>query len=259
MNLKGSAGKIKGVILAAGQGTRLRPLTHSIPKEMVPVCGKTLIQHAVETLKAGGLENIIVVVGNNKGTVIDHLKDGKWLGIDVSYRYQQELTGIASAIYESKPLIDCTFAVMFGDEIIEPKDHLVKNLIEKHRSKNSFCTVGLSAVEDPKRYGVVKIDDNGKIISMIEKPETEEELKTVETNGRYLGINGVFVFEPKIFDFIEKTSKGRNNEFQITDSIKLMLEAGLPCYAVVHEGIYRDVGTFDALLKTEKELLGDKT
>lgn len=247
---------MKGVILAAGKGERLEPLTYSIPKEMVHVCGKPLLQHAVDLFKAGGVKNIIVIVGNNKGAVLDYLRDGKWTGVDVSYRFQTELLGIAKAIYIAKPLVNNeTFVATLGDEIIEPKDKLVKDLIELHKRTGSKCTLGLSAVTDPKRYGIVKIDNDGKILDMMEKPQTDEDLERLKTNGEWLGINGVYVFEPNIFEFIEKTPKGAKGEYQITDSIILMLKRGLPCYAVVHRGIYRDVGTHEALLATEKELL----
>ncbi|MBM3304202.1 MAG: nucleotidyl transferase [Candidatus Aenigmarchaeota archaeon] len=247
---------MKGVILAAGKGTRLQPLTYAIPKEMVHVCGRPLIQHAVDLFKHGGVSNMLVVVGENKSAVMDYLKDGAWNGIDVSYRFQTELNGIAKAVYIAKPFVDGeTFAVTFGDEIIEPKDALVRNMLELHRSKGSFCTLGLSPVTDPQRYGIVKIDNDGRILDMMEKPQTDADKERLKTGNEYLGINGVFVFEPEIFRFIEQTKPGARGEYQITDSIRLMFESGKPCYAVVHRGIYRDVGTHEALLATEKLLL----
>ncbi|UCD07206.1 MAG: hypothetical protein JSW41_05275, partial [Candidatus Aenigmatarchaeota archaeon] len=192
----------------------------------------------------------------NKGAVLDYLRDGKWTGVDVSYRFQTELLGIAKAIYIAKPLVNNeTFVVTLGDEIIEPKDKLVKDLVDLHKRVGSKCTIGLSPVADPKRYGIVKIDKNGKVLDMMEKPQTKKELERLKTDGEWLGINGVYVFEPDIFKFIEKTNRGARGEYQITDSIILMLKHGLPCYAVVHRGIYRDVGTSEALLKTEKELM----
>jgi len=250
---------MKGVILAAGKGTRLQPLTYAIPKEMVHVCGRPLIQHAVDLFKHGGVTNIVVVVGENKSAVMDYLKDGAWNGIDVSYRFQTELSGIAKAIYIAKPFVDDdAFVATFGDEIIEPKDRLVKDMLELHREKGSFCTVGLSPVVDPQRYGIVRIGSDGRILDMMEKPQTSEEKGRLKTGDEYLGINGVFVFEPGIFKFIEQLKPGARGEYQITDAIKLALDAGKPCFAVVHRGIYRDVGTHEALLATEKLLLNQK-
>lgn len=249
---------IKGVILAAGKGTRLQPLTFAIPKEMVHVNGKALVEHAVELLKAGGVENFVVIVGDKKGALMDFLKDGKWLGVDVSYRFQEEQTGNATALYAARPLIGGTFVAMFGDEIIEPKHELVKRLLERHKREGAACTMGLSPVEDPQRYGIAKIDGNGRITELIEKPQTGEELRAVETDGRFLGSNGVFVFEPAVFDYIEKLKPGTKGEFWIADAIRGMVKAGEKCFAVVHDGIYRDVGTFEALLAVEKELLNNK-
>ncbi len=247
---------MKGVILAAGKGARLQPLTYAIPKEMVHVCGKPLVQHAVDLLKYGGVDNLLVIVGQQKSAVMDYLQDGAWNGVDVSYRFQRELNGIAKAIYIAKPFVGGeTFAVTFGDEIIEPKDKLVREMALLHSSKKAFCTLGLSPVIDPERYGIVKIDSSGKILDMMEKPQTEADLKRLKTGDEYLGINGVYIFEHGIFEVIDKTKPGANGEYQITDAIKLAIESGKPCYAVVHRGIYRDVGTHEALIATEKLLL----
>jgi len=250
---------MKGVILAAGKGSRLQPLTYSIPKEMVHVCGKPLIQHAIDMFKAGGVENIIVIVGNNKGAVLDYLKDGEWTGVDVSYRFQTKLNGIAKAIHKAKPFVDDgeAFFVTYGDEIIEPKDKIVSEMIAIHKKTGAKCVIGLSPVADPQRYGIAKINEKGKVLEMVEKPTTKDDLERLKTNGQHLGANGVFVFDSDVFKYIEKTPVGVRNEYQITDSIKLMISEGVPCYAFVHEGIYRDVGTHEALLATERELLNN--
>jgi bifunctional UDP-N-acetylglucosamine pyrophosphorylase/glucosamine-1-phosphate N-acetyltransferase len=250
---------MKGVILAAGKGTRLEPLTYSIPKEMIHVCGRPLLQHAIDMFKAGGVENIIVIVGNNKAAVFDYLKDGKWTGVDVSYRFQTELDGVAKAIHAAKPLIDDgeVFAVTFGDEIIEPKDKIINEMRSVIKKTGAKCVIGLSPVSDPERYGIGKINEDGKVLEIFEKPSTKEDLERLKSNGKYLGANGVYLFHPDVFKYIEKTPRGAKNEFQISDTIKLMLKDGLLCYAYVHDGIYRDVGTHEALLATEKELLNN--
>jgi dTDP-glucose pyrophosphorylase len=250
---------MKGVILAAGKGTRLQPLTYSIPKEMVHVCGKPLIQHAVDLLKAGGVDNFIVIVGENKSAILDYLKDGKWNGIDVSYRFQTELNGNARAVYVAKPLInrDETFVATFGDEIIEPKAGVVSELLKIHKAKKASCTIGLSPVTDPQRYGIVKIDGSGRILDVMEKPTKDDDLKRLKSGSEYLGVNGVFVFQPEIFEYTEKIKPGVKGEYYLVDAIKLMVKESRPCYAAVHRGIYRDVGTHEALLATEKLLLNN--
>ena len=250
-------GDMKGVILAAGKGKRLEPLTYSVPKEMVHVCGKPLLQHAIDMFRVGGIENIIVIVGNNKGAVLDYLKDGKWTGVDVSYRFQTELEGVAKAIHKAKPLIGEgeVFMATFGDEIIEPKDRIVKEMLAMREKTGAKCVIGLSPVDDPERYGIARLDGSGRVLEIFEKPGRPEDLKRLRTDGRHLGANGVYVFDSDIFRYIEKTPKGAGGEYQISDSIKLMIKEGLPCYAHVHKGIYRDVGTHEALLRTEKELL----
>ena len=249
---------MKGIILAAGKGTRLQPLTYAIPKEMIHVCGKPLIQYAVDLLKHGGIDNFLVIVGQNKSAVMDYLQDGGWNGVDVSYRFQKEQNGVAKAIYIAKPFVDGeTFAVTFGDEIIEPNDRLVKEMVSLHSSKKAFCTLGLSPVTDPHRYGVVKVDGTGRVTAIMEKPQAEADLKMLKSGDEYLGINGVYIFEHGIFEFINRLKPGAKGEYQITDAIKAAVEAGHPCFAVVHRGIYRDEGTHEALLATEKLLLNN--
>jgi dTDP-glucose pyrophosphorylase len=251
---------MKGVILAAGKGTRLQPLTYAIPKEMVHVCGKPLIQHAVDLLKLGGVDNFIVVVGENKSAILDYLKDGKWNGVDVSYRFQTELNGNAKAVYIAKPLINKgeTFVATFGDEIIEPKENVVKDLLGLHRKMKASCTLGLSPVDDPQRYGIVKVDKAGRILEVMEKPSKPEDLARLKSGSEYLGVNGVFVFQPEIFEYTDKIKPGIKGEYYLVDAIRMMVSEGLPCYAVIHRGIYRDVGTHEALLATEKLLLNNK-
>ncbi len=244
-----------GVILAAGKGTRLQPLTFAIPKEMIHINGKALVQHAIELLKAGDITNIIVIVGSKKGSLMDFLKDGKWLDVDISYRFQEETNGVAKAVYTAKPLIEHTFAVTFGDEIIEPKDKLMSDLIEKHSKENAFCTIGLSPVSDPERYGIAKTDHSGNVIDLVEKPQTEKELAYLKTDGKFYALNGIFIMEPGIFSYIEKIAPGAKNEYQLTDAIRLALQSGKKICAVVHNGLYRDVGTFEALIETEREML----
>ncbi|MBI2583442.1 MAG: NTP transferase domain-containing protein [Candidatus Aenigmarchaeota archaeon] len=244
---------IKAVVLAAGIGTRLQPLTYAIPKEMIHVCGKPLVQHAIELLRHA-TKNIIVIVGEKKGALMDFLKDGRWLDVDISYRFQEERTGNAAALYTAKPLIDGTFFAMYGDEIIEPKDSVAREMISLHRTSKAACTVGVSTVDDPKRYGVVKFSDD-RINEMMEKPQTPQDLERLEVNGKHYGSNGLFVFEPVVFEYIEKLRPGRNEELWIADAVRNMILDGKKCVAHVHEGIYRDVGTFEALLEVERELL----
>jgi len=189
---------MKGVILAAGKGSRLEPLTYSIPKEMVHVCGRPLLQHAIDMFKAGGVENIIVIVGNNKAAVFDYLKDGKWTGVDVSYRFQTELEGVASAIHKAKPLIDENevFAVTFGDEIIEPKDKILNEMKIMHGKTGAKCVIGLSPVTDPQRYGIAKIDESGRVLEIFEKPSKPTSNAEAAVRSTGLRIKAIFHIIP---------------------------------------------------------------
>lgn len=240
----------KAVILAAGKGTRLRPLTLAIPKEMIRVGTKPVIEHAINVLRAGGIKEILVVVGRKKEAILDYLGSGERLGVDISYKIQEELKGTAHAVYEGKDFVgNEDFVVIYGDNYLKPYE-VMKDIVKFHEEKGADATLVLHPVKDPRRFGVVKIGADNKVLGIIEKP-TLEEAEPYKTGDDYLNIAGLLVLKPIIFDFIERTKPGKNNETWLTDSIELMRKNG-QVQAFLFKGARYDIGTFESLMEADR-------
>ncbi|MEM3594568.1 MAG: nucleotidyltransferase family protein, partial [Candidatus Jordarchaeaceae archaeon] len=160
----------KAVILAAGKGTRLNPLTLAIPKEMIRIGTKPVIEHGINLLKAGGVEKILVVVGRKKEAIMDYLGSGERLGVDIFYKVQEELKGTAHAVYQSKDFVgNEDFAVIYGDNYLKPYG-VMKEIVKFHEKRGANGTLVLHRVKDPRRFGIAKIDADNKVLEIIEKP-----------------------------------------------------------------------------------------
>jgi len=249
--------KFVGLIPAAGGGTRLYPFSKAVPKEMYPILGKAVIEHSIENLRKGGIEDIFIIVGYQKGALMDYIGDGSLYGANVAYIYQTRRRGIAHAILQSKRWINQSFVTLLGDSFIEPKEEILR-IMELHIEKKACVTVLLFRVKDPTGYGIVKLrnleNGYGVIERMIEKPSLKE-AEEFETNGEYYALCGLYVFEPKIFDYIEETGPGAKGEIQITDAIHLAVEKGEKVYGMILNGKYLDVGKWKTVLEVNKHML----
>lgn len=241
----------KAIVLAAGKGIRLMPLTRAIPKEMIRVGLKPTIEHVIEVLKVGGIEEILVVVGRKKESILDHLGSGEDLGVSIYYRVQEEPKGTAHAVLQGRGFIGSDdFVVMYGDNYFKPYQTM-KDILAFHQSKKADVTLVLHAVDDPKRFGIVKIDEKGNVLGIIEKPSFEE-AESYRIDDRYLNIAGLLIFKNIIFDYIERTRPGRNNELWLTDSVELMRRNGSRVLGYVFKGARYDIGTFESLIEADK-------
>jgi len=236
--------KMKGLIPAAGMGTRLGPITLAIPKELLMVGDKACIGHVVEAFKLAGITDIAIVVGWKKHAILDYFGSGKRLGVNITYIVQDERNGLAKAVECGKNAINHnSFAVILGDNFFYPKTFLT-DLIEFHNEKNSECTVGVTPMKDVSSYGVIKPKDE-RVIDIVEKPKQ----KDAPSN---LACAGIYVFKPSIFDAIKKTKPDANNEYQLTDSIKLLIEEKKPIFFKELKGQHIDIGSPERLRMANK-------
>lgn len=241
----------KGIVLAAGKGTRLEPLTRAIPKEMIRVGLKPVIEHVIEVLKAGGVEEILVVVGRKKESIMDHLGSGEMLGVNLYYRVQEEPKGTAHAVLQGKGFVGGDdFVVMYGDNYFKPYGAM-EDIQVYHESCGADATVVLYPVEDPTRFGIVKIDDEGNVLGLVEKPDLDE-AEAFKSGGRFLNIAGLMVLRNEIFDYIEKTEPGVNGEIWLTDSVELMRQSGRKVMGFVFDGVRYDIGTYESLIEADR-------
>lgn len=206
---------MKAVILAAGKGERLQPLTDYKPKAMLPICNKPLIDYQIEMLRKHGIDEIAVVVGYLEKTIRDHLRN------DVKFYRDEKIKGTALAVYAARSFIDDEFILLYGDIFFDGSiDEIIK-------TPNSMAVVH---VDDVSRYGEVIFQD-GKLVSIREK----------SGSGSGFVNAGIYHFDPSILDFIEKTGESERGEFELTDSI-MMLNQSKEVRVVPLNGYWNDIG-----------------
>ncbi|HXP71253.1 MAG TPA: UTP--glucose-1-phosphate uridylyltransferase GalU [Candidatus Dormibacteraeota bacterium] len=272
----------KAVLPVAGLGTRFLPATKAMPKEMLPVVDKPLIQYAVEECIDSGIENIIFVTGRRKYAIEDHFdsvpeleqfleergkaKQAKMVreisgGLHFSYTRQREALGLGHAVLTARELVgDEPFAVLLGDVIMDGKIPATRSLVEIYEQTG----VGAIAVEEVPRerlhfYGIVDaVAEKGKanrwgerllrIKDLVEKPEPEK----APSN---LGVTGRYVLPPEIFEYLEKTEPGAGGEIQLTDGLRKLAGKKLQgLYAWIYDGKTHDAGDKLGFLKATVEI-----
>ena len=245
-----------GLIPAAGEGTRMYPFSRAVPKEMYPILGKPVIEHCIENLREGGVKQIFMIVGHQKGALMDYVGDGSFYGVNVAYIYQLKTRGLGHAILQAEKWINKPFVTLLGDSFIEPKKE-IRNMIKLHNKKKPIATVLLFKVKDSTGYGIAKfktLEDNcGLIEKVVEKPSSEE-AEEYKLNHEFYALCGAYVFESRMFDFIKRTKPGNKKEIQITDSIQLAIENGEKVYGVILKGKYLDIGKWRTVFSIQKEM-----
>jgi len=236
----------QGLIPAAGKGSRLGPFTYAIPKELLPVGEKAVIEHVVEAMTIAGIDEITVVVSPHKHGLSDYLGSGKRFGVHFNYVVQDEQKGLADAVLAGEHTIDGTFAVVLGDNYFEPKVFL-KDIIQFHCSEQAVTTVGVAEVQDVTRHGIITPDGN-RVIDIHEKPSVREAASN-------LGALGAYVFDNSVFDAIRATKPGVKGEYQLTDSIRIQIQEGRRVLFKKIDGIHIDVGTPVDLMRANERYL----
>jgi len=229
---------IKAVILAGGKGTRLRPLTYSIPKPMLPVGGKPFIEYLIILLKKFGISEIILCTGYLSNTIEEYFKDGSEFGVNIKYSIEKEELGTGGAIKNAEKYLDNKFIVLNGDSYLEID---YKDFIEYSKKKNSKYTIALTKVENPERYGLVEIDNEGRITNFFEKEQSKKQSKEKLINS------GVYLFEPEIFDYMPKGKSSLEKEIfpKIINSM----------YGYICNGYFIDMGVPESYEKIKKGFL----
>lgn len=208
-------------VLAGGEGTRLRPYTYSIPKPMMVLGGKPLLQYVLENLRRCGFSDVTLTVGYKHETIVDYFGDGSKFGMKIAYSIEKEKLNTAGSIYAFRKGVKGTFAVVMGDHLT---DIDMKDMLKKHREGGNIATIALYHAKSPLEYGIATIK-GGKVTGFSEKPVLEHYYNTA-----------IYIFEPEIFEFIgEKEDFGR-------DVFPKLLKAGKPINAYVFDGVWFDIG-----------------
>jgi glucose-1-phosphate thymidylyltransferase len=239
---------LKGLVLAAGEGSRLRPFTFSRPKHLIPLLGKPMIRYAIDDLVSAGVRDIGVVVGYFGDLIREALGDGSSFGAKLTYIVQERRLGIAHAIHLAieRGFVDKPFVVYLGDNILS---HGIEKHLKRFVESNSDVYILLSRVKDPSRFGVAVVKD-GKVVKLVEKPkEFVSDLAVV----------GVYFFrDPDLVEKAFKTLKPSwRGEYEVTELIQWFVDNGYRVDYSIVSGWWKDVGTYEGLLEALYLLLDD--
>ncbi len=208
---------MKGVILAAGEGNRLKPITSTTPKPMIPLAGRPLLEYTISGLKAAGIDEILLIVGYKQEIIKDYFDNGKLFGVNITYITQEEYLGTANAVGYAKDYISSNedFMLMYGDLVVESE--VFFEVVSKFSELQSEGLISLFQVDNPQAYGIISVNSEGFITKITEKP-------TPELNLGNLANAGIFVFNSLIFEAIEKTPKSIRGEYEFTDSMEILIK-----------------------------------
>ena len=239
--------KMKGIILHGGHGTRLRPLTHTGPKQLLPIANKAMSQYALEDLKTAGVTEIGIIIGDVfPEKVKEYYGTGENFGVKITYIYQDEPKGISHAIRLCKDFIgNDKFIVYLGDNVLR------RNLIDytkKFQSSNSDAMILLCKVDDPQRFGIAELDqnDSGKIKKIVEKPKVPPS---------DLAVIGIYFLTPKIFDIIDRLKPSWRGELEITEALQMLMDDGNKIEYDTVTGWWKDTGTPEDIIHANKLVL----
>jgi NDP-sugar pyrophosphorylase family protein len=222
---------MKAMVLAAGVGSRLDPLTRTTPKPMVPIVNKPVIGHIIELLRTHGFHEIIINLHYLGDQIKEYLGNGSRFDVQITYSEEERLWGDAGSIKRVEKFFDDTFLVIGGDDLA---DMDLTRLVKTHRDKRALSTIALSLVDDPSEYGIVLLNERGRITRFLEKPKGEVIFSNTANTG-------VYIFEPEVLELIP-----RGTHYMLGNTLfPLLLSQKKPIYGHLTSSYWRDVGNLD--------------
>lgn len=214
---------MKAVILAGGLGTRLRPLTNDIPKPMLPLGKKPILEHLIDWARKNGIKSIVLCVSYLRETIEEYFEEGKKFGVNIEYATSKKPLATAGQLKTAEEFIDDTFVCMYGDSIF---DFNLKNMVKQHIKKKTFVTISLNEYKTSLPYGVIETSKNGKVLSWNEKPEIKANVNM-----------GCYVMEPKVFGLIPN-----NKPYGMDDVIKKAINRKKLVSSFITKNGFIDIG-----------------
>jgi mannose-1-phosphate guanylyltransferase / phosphomannomutase len=235
---------VKAVVMAGGEGTRLRPLTSNQPKPMVPIVGKPCMEHILDLLREHGFDDIIVTLAFMPQAIRGYFGDGEAYGVAIRYSVEESPAGTAGSVKLAEEALDETFLVISGDALC---DIDLGALVRFHREKEALVTIGLKSVPNPLEFGIVVTDDDGRIERFLEKPSWGQVFTdTINT--------GIYVLEPEVLRHIPTDEP---HDFS-KELFPLLLEMGRPLYGFVCDGYWQDIGNLDQYRQANFDALDER-
>ncbi len=241
---------LKGLILSGGKGTRLRPITHTSAKQLVPVANKPVLFYGIEAMAEAGIEDIGIIIAPETGREIELAAgDGSQFGVRISYIIQDEPAGLAHAVLTAEPFLEeSPFVMYLGDNLLQGG---IADLVAAFRASEPDALILLTPVSDPENYGVAELapapeGEIGRIVRLIEKPEEPE---------TDLALVGVYMFTAGIHDASREIEPSERGELEITDAIQYLVDSDLRVEPHIVQGWWKDTGRLEDMLEANRLIL----
>jgi mannose-1-phosphate guanylyltransferase/phosphomannomutase len=235
---------VKAVVMAGGEGTRLRPLTSNQPKPMVPIVGKPCIEHILELCRRHRMDEAVITLAFLPQAIRTYFGDGEGLGMTIDYSVEEQPLGTAGSVRLAQERLDEPFLVISGDALCDVD---LGELVAAHRAKGAAVTIGLKSVDNPLEFGIVVTDDDGRVERFLEKPSWGQVFSdTINT--------GIYVLEPEVLSHVPDD---RPYDFS-KELFPLLLEMGRPIYGHVLEGYWQDIGTIEQFRQANFDALDER-
>ena len=236
--------ELKGLILSGGKGTRLRPITHTSAKQLVPVANKPVLFYGIEAMATAGIQDIgIIIAPETGGEIREAAGDGSQFGVKITYIVQDAPAGLAHAVLTAEPFLgDASFVMYLGDNLLQGG---ISDLVASFRSSAPDALILLTPVPDPESYGVAELRD-GAVVNLVEKPSQPK---------TDLALVGVYMFTPAIHDAARAIEPSARGELEITDAIQHLVDQGARVEPHIVKGWWKDTGRLDDMLAANRLVL----
>jgi len=234
---------MKGLILSGGKGKRLRPITYTSAKQLVPVANRPVLFRVLDAMVEAGITDIGIVVGDTAPVIEAAVGDGSAWGAKVTYIRQEEPLGLAHAVKISEDyLIDDRFVMFLGDNVIEGG---ITSLVKQFAASNWNAQIVLKRVDNPQQFGVAELRD-GQVVRLVEKPKDPPS---------DLALVGIYMFDHHVFEAVKTIKPSWRGELEITDAIQYLIDKGYQVYPYIHEGWWIDTGKMEDMLEANRLVL----
>jgi len=235
---------MKALVLAGGSGSRLRPITHTLPKQLVPVANKPVLFYGLEAIRDAGITDVGIVVGETAAIIQGAVGDGRAFGLNVTYIRQEAPLGLAHAVLIARDFLGGDDFVMYlGDNFIVGG---ITALVDEFRSGRPDAQIMLTTVPDPRQFGVAEFDEAGEVVGLAEKPRCP---------SSDLALVGVYIFTPAVHEAVRQLSPSGRGELEITEALQWLLDTGHKVRSTIISGYWKDTGNVADMLEVNRMVL----